>query len=106
MALAPGACAIWEKLHSSRMARRSLHPFDLLAERFAQIFAERVSAALPVANRAGRAGAGRKLRGRKRDMRCGYPGCKNRSKGPRFRFCCEEPLTTPRKKQDAARVEW
>ena len=29
------------------MPKRSSHPFDALAERFAQIFAERVSAALP-----------------------------------------------------------
>src|SRR5207237_8904757 len=50
MALAIGACAICEKLHSSRMARRSSHPFDLLAERFAQILADRVSAALPAAS--------------------------------------------------------
>ena len=106
MALAPGACAIWEKLHSSRMARRSSHPFDLLAERFAQIFADRVSAALPAASRTPRDGVGRKLRGLKRDMRCRYPGCKNRSKGPRFRFFCEEHLKLPKKEQDAALVKW
>ncbi len=31
------------------MARRSSHPFDALVERFAQMFAERVSAVLPKA---------------------------------------------------------
>jgi hypothetical protein len=36
----------------------------------------------------------------KRDMSCRYPGCKNRSKGPRFRFLCEEHLKLPKKKQD------
>ncbi len=80
------------------MPRRSSHPFDALAERFAQIFAERVSAALP---KAGRNGAASKLRGLKRDMHCRYPGCKNRSKGPRFRFFCEEHLKLPKKEQDA-----
>ena len=39
-------------------------------------------------------------------MRCRYPGCKNRSKGPRFRFLCEEHLKLPKKKQDAALVKW
>jgi hypothetical protein len=29
---------------------------------------------------------------RKLDMRCRYPGCKNRSKGPRNHFLCEEHL--------------
>ena len=80
------------------MAKRSSHPFDALVERFAQMFAERVSAALPVATRS-RNGAA-KLRGLKRDMSCRYPGCKNRSKGPRFRFLCEEHLKLPKKKQD------
>ena len=38
----------------------------------------------------------------KRDMSCRYPGCKNRSKGPRFRYLCEEHLKLPKKKQDEA----
>jgi hypothetical protein len=79
------------------MTKRSSHPFEALVERFAQIFAERVSAALP---RAGRNGAARKASSLKRDMSCRYPGCKNRSKGPRFRFLCEEHLELPKKKQD------
>jgi len=83
------------------MARRSSHPFDALAERFAQIFADRISAAMPAPARgAARNGAASKLRGLKRDMRCRYPGCKNRSKGPRFRFFCEEHLKLPKRKQD------
>jgi len=85
------------------MARRSSHPFDLLAERFAQIFAERVSAALP---KAGRNGIARQAGGLKRDMSCRYPGCKNRSKGPRFRFLCEEHLRLPKKKQDEVLAKW
>ncbi len=33
-------------------------------------------------------------------MSCRYPDCKNRSKGPRLRFLCEEHLKLPKKKQD------
>jgi hypothetical protein len=90
------------------MARRSSHPFDLLVDRFAQLFAERIVAALP--NGVGRGGAAVQRRGAragiKRDMRCRYPGCKNRSKGPRFRFFCEEHLKLPKKKQDAVLAKW
>jgi hypothetical protein len=53
------------------------------------------------AGRRGRGGARGGAR-RKIDMRCRYPGCKNRSKGPRFRFLCEEHLKLPKKEQDAA----
>ena len=87
------------------MARPSSHPFDLLAARFAQIFADRISAALPKAGAAVRNGTS-KLRGRKRDMRCRYPGCKNQSKGPRFRFFCDEHRKLPKKEQDAALAKW
>ena len=79
------------------MSRRSSHPFDVLAERFAQIFAERVAAAMP---KNGRNGVARRAGTIKRDMRCRYPGCKNKSKGPRFRFLCDEHRKLPKKKQD------
>jgi len=85
------------------MAKRSSHPFDALTARFAQIFAERVSAALP---KAGRNGVSRKVGSLKRDMSCRHPGCKNRSKGPRFRFLCEEHLKLPTKKQDDVLAKW
>ena len=85
------------------MPRRSSHPFDALAEVFAQIFADRVSAALP---KTGRNRVANKLLSLKRDMSCRYPGCKNRSKGPRFRFLCEEHLKLPKKKQDAVLAKW
>jgi hypothetical protein len=39
-------------------------------------------------------------------MRCRYPGCKNRSKGPRFRFFCDEHRKLPKKEQDAALEKW
>ena len=89
------------------MAKRSSHPFDLLVERFAQMFAERVAASLPRGtphNGAAPVPGGR--RGLKRDMRCRYPGCKNRSKGPRFRYLCEQHLKLPKKEQGAALAKW
>src|SRR6476661_1653233 len=49
------------------------------------------------AGAARRGGTGRKL-----DMRCRFPNCKNRSKGPRFRFLCDEHLKLPKREQDAA----
>ena len=89
------------------MAKPSSHPFDALAERFAQIFADHISAAMPAPARgAARNGAASKLRGRKLDMHCRYPGCKNKSKGPRFRFLCEEHLKLPKKKQDEVLAKW
>ena len=93
---------------ATTMPRRSSHPFDALVDRFAQFFAERISAALavPAARGGNRNGVASKLRGRKLDMRCHYPGCKNRSKGPRFRFLCEEHLKLPKKEQDAALEKW
>jgi len=89
------------------MPRHSSHPFDLLVERFAQILADRIATTLPSATRGvARNGVAAKLRGRKLDMRCRYPGCKNKSKGPRFRFFCEEHRKLPKKKQDAALEKW
>ncbi len=46
------------------------------------------------------------MRGRKLDMRCRYPGCKNKSKGPRFRFMCEEHRKLPVAQQKAALEKW
>jgi hypothetical protein len=57
--------------------------------------------------RAARASRGpSKLAGRKLDMRCRYPGCRNKSKGPRFRFLCEEHLKLPKAEQNAALAKW
>ena len=89
------------------MAKRSSHPFDVLVDRFAQILADRITAALPAPARGNsRNGVAAKLRGRKLDMRCRYPGCKNKSKGPRFRFFCEEHRKAPKKAQNAALAKW
>jgi hypothetical protein len=47
----------------------------------------------------------RKRRARQVDMRCRFPNCKTRSKGPRFRFLCEEHLKLPKRKQNAVIAE-
>jgi|SRR5713226_4182425 hypothetical protein len=94
------------------MARPSSHPFDLLVRRFADAVAERVEDLIPRATRAGQSAAAAlsrgasKLRGRKLDMRCRYPGCKNKSKGPRFRFLCEQHLKLSKKAQNEALAKW
>lgn len=86
---------------------RTSHPFDALATRFAEVIADRLAALLPRGG--GAAGGARKpsrLRGRKLEMRCRFPGCKNRSKGPRFRFLCEDHLKLPKAEQNAALQKW
>ncbi len=94
------------------MPPRTSHPFDSLAERFAQVVADRLAPLLAqTAPRRGPgrppgSGAGQKLRGRKLDMRCRYPGCKNKSKGPRFRFLCADHLKLSKKDQEAALAKW
>jgi len=75
------------------------YPFDLLVDRFAQLFADRIAASLPSGTP--RNGAALRRGGRPGiNMSCRYPDCKNRSKGPRLRFLCEEHLKLPKKKQD------
>jgi hypothetical protein len=88
------------------MPRRSSHPFDLLVDHFAQLFAERIVSALPATERTGTVARRGARPGVKRDMSCRYPACKNRSKGPRFRFLCEQHLKLPKKEQDAALAKW
>jgi len=43
---------------------------------------------------------------RKLDMACRIAGCRNRSKGPRFRFMCETHARLPKGKQIAAVEAW
>jgi hypothetical protein len=88
------------------------HPLEALAEHFARVVAERLAPLLAQAaprrgpGRPKGSGASAKLRGRKLDMRCRYPGCKNKSKGPRFRFLCAEHLKLPKAQQKAALEKW
>ena len=75
---------------------------DLIAERALEKINERVQSGMRngVAKSIGRRSSA--LRGRKLDMHCRYPGCKNRSKGPRFRFLCEKHLSPPRSRASSA----
>ena len=48
-----------------------------------------------------------RLRGKKLDMSCRVDGCKNRSRGPRFGFICDEHRKKlSKKEQEAARLAW
>ena len=74
---------------------------DLIADRAARKINQRVQSgmrdgALPFSA----------LKGRKLDMRCHYAGCKNRSKGPRFRFVCEEHMKLSKRAQIVALDTW
>ncbi len=42
---------------------------------------------------------------RPRDLACIAPGCKNRSKGPRFHYLCDKHMETPRKQYEQWRKE-
>jgi len=78
---------------------------DLIAERALGKINERVQSGMRNGAAKGRVGSGRRSsapKGRMLDMHCRYPGCKNRSKGPRFRFLCEEHLKLPKAKIAAA----
>ena len=80
---------------------------DGLADRFV----ERVSGQLKTSGGgrgAGKAKASRRGRpGRALDMSCRVEGCKNRSRGPRFGFICDEHRKKLSKKdQQAARDAW
>lgn len=74
----------------------------LLAER-----AAKNGAALVVKGRKGKKRRSSPLKGKKLDMSCRVPGCKNPSKGPRWGFMCEKHLKdlSP-KQQREAREKW
>src|SRR3954462_7459350 len=80
------------------------HIADAIAERALEKINQRIQSGMNGATKGGTASGRRSsaLRGRKLDMHCRYPGCKNRSKGPRFRFLCEEHLKLPKAKVAAA----
>jgi hypothetical protein len=87
-------------------------PLDSLLNHLADLIAERVGSRLGAAGtrkgsaKAGKAGR-RSTAGRKLDMSCRVEGCKNRSRGPRYGFICEEHLKAlSKKQQEAAREAW
>ena len=65
---------------------------DQLADAFIQRVMDRVNLKGGARNGAGRSSA---LRGRKLEMRCRYPGCRQRSRGPRNHFLCTKHLKDP-----------
>ena len=75
---------------------------DLIAERALEKINERVQNGMRNGAVKGNGRHAPKVGGRKLDMRCRYPGCKNRSKGPRFHYLCETHLKLPRKTVQAA----
>src|SRR3954466_1204148 len=89
------------------------HPFDSMAQHFADVFATALSEAIArIPGLAGRGKPGRPAKaaadgrrgprpGRKLDMSCRVEGCKNRSRGPRFSFLCEEHSKLPAKEKKA-----
>ncbi len=86
------------------MPRRSNGFMDRFIDQFAEAVAAKLadSQSARGAKRAnGRRGAS-PLKGRNLDMRCRYPSCKNRSKGPKYHFLCEKHLKVPLRKAKAA----
>ncbi len=61
---------------------------DLIAERALEKINERVQSGMR--NGSAKRNGRRAYKGRKLNMHCRYPGCKNRSKGPRFHYLCEK----------------
>lgn len=77
---------------------------DMLVDEVAARLAQRVGGIASNGTRRGRLPPAAKARGgagQKRDMHCRYPRCPNRSKGPRFRYLCEQHLKLPKREQNA-----
>ena len=81
--------------------------FDLLADRLAQVLAGHTNkggVAMPASK--GKSARGARA-GKKLDMSCRVAGCKNRSRGPRFGFMCDEHgKKLSKAQQRAARDAW
>ncbi len=75
---------------------------DAIAERALEKINQRIHEGMRDGSTKGNGRHSSALRSRKLDMHCRYPGCKNRSKGPRFRYLCEEHLKLPKAKVKAA----
>ena len=83
--------------------------FDQIVNQIADLIADRAASRINQRVQSGTRDGGRSysaLKGRKLDMRCHYPGCKNRSKGPRFRFMCEEHMKLSKRAQIVALETW
>jgi hypothetical protein len=89
------------------MAKNS--SFDALFDSLADRITDKVLAALGPALKSGKVPAGRKSTrsGKKLDMNCRVAGCKNKSRGPRFGFICDDHRKKLGKaEQQAARDAW
>lgn len=83
--------------------------FDAMFESLADRLADRLLASLGPALKAGKVAVGRKSArsGKKLDMNCRVAGCKNKSRGPRFGFICDDHRKKLNKTdQQAARDAW
>ena len=79
-----------------------------LLDRLADRLATQLGGSLKPANQASVAKQRKSSRrGKKLDMSCRVAGCKNRSRGPRFGFICDEHGNKlSKKEQEAARLAW
>jgi hypothetical protein len=78
---------------------------DQLAAVLVQRVTDYLNGSVPIPKRAGRYRGPSPLKGKHfsaAKMRCRYPGCKNRSKGPKFSFLCEKHLKLPKREVRAA----
>jgi len=83
--------------------------FDQIFNQIAELIAERAATKINESVQRGMRDGARAvsaLKGRRLDMRCHYPGCKNRSKGPRFRFMCEQHMKLSKREQIVALETW
>jgi len=83
--------------------------FDQIFNQIAELIAERAARKINESVQRGMRDGARAvsaLKGRRLDMRCHYPGCKNRSKGPRFRFMCEQHMKLSKREQIVALETW
>src|SRR5207245_5411514 len=70
--------------------------FDQIFNQIAELIAERAARKINESAQRGMRDGARAvsaLKGRRLDMRCHYPGCKDRQTGPRCRFLCEQHMT-------------
>jgi hypothetical protein len=87
-----------------KSSRRS-DPIAAFVDRIADAIADAVAARVRTLSAGRGGGAGRPRR--PLDMRCRVEGCKNRSRGPRFGFICDEHRSKLSKRdQAAARDAW
>ena len=82
-------------------------PIDSLLEQLIDRLADRLASQLGGKVKPGKAGRVGARRGKKLDMSCRVAGCKNRSRGPRFGFICDDHRRKLSKgDQAAAREAW